>query len=45
MMKRILVSAIIAAASINAYAESNVTLYGVTDQQLPLQNTNTKPLK
>ena len=32
MMKRILVSAIIAAASINAYAESNVTLYGVIDQ-------------
>lgn len=31
-MKRILVSAIIAAASINAYAESNVTLYGVIDQ-------------
>lgn len=34
MMKRILVSAIIAGASLNAYAESNVTLYGVIDQAI-----------
>mgnify|MGYP003232590505 CR=1 FL=1 len=44
-MKRILVSAIIAAASINAYAESNVTLYGVIDQAVAVTKHKHKAAK